>query len=100
MLVIICHYLYFINSDYYERLAFYLLPGTVRLCFFSSGNESVEMHVFIHSVLGSSLKVKFFVYFKMDTFTCRNFVTFFILQLPAQVGFRSMLQILVEGKAL
>lgn len=36
----------------------------------------------------------------MDTFAYSDFITFFLLQLPAQVGFRSMLQILVEGKPL
>jgi len=47
--------MYLISSDYYETQAFYLLPGKVRLFFFSSDSQCVEMHLFIHSVLGSSL---------------------------------------------
>lgn len=57
------------------------------------------MHLFIHSVIGSSLKIKLEVFSKMDCFTCSHFVNF-LLKLQARVGFRSTLQISVEGKAL
>lgn len=57
------------------------------------------MHLFIHSVIGSFLKIKLKVFSKMDCFTCSHFVNF-LLKLQARVGFRSTLQISVEGKAL
>lgn len=57
------------------------------------------MHLFIHSVIGSSLKIKLEVFSKMVCFTCSHFINF-LLKLQAQVGFRSTLQISVEGKAL
>lgn len=79
------------------KQAFYLLPGKVRLCFISCDSESVEINLFVYGVLSYSLKIK--LDFEIDCFTYSHFMNF-LLQLPAQVGFKSMLQISVEGNSL
>lgn len=89
--------MYLISLGYYMKQAFYVLPREVRLCFFSGNSESVEINLFIHGVISPSLKIK--LNFEMDCFTCSHFINF-PLQLPAQVGFRSMLQISVEGNSM